>query len=139
MRDWDQLEAAAAGTVEQLGGIDVVLANAGIAPAGTFESLAREQWEATIDVNLSGVYRTLHVTLPHVKERRGYILPDRLARSCAPRPMLTHYCAAKAGVEALGNGFVRSSPTPARRLAWPTSRSSTPTWSGRAVRAGRGS
>ena len=105
VRSWDALEAAVAGTVEQLGGIDVVIANAGIAPSGTVETIDPADWEATIDVNLNGVFRTIRTTLPHVKERRGYILPIASLAAAVHGPMLSHYNAAKAGVEALGNSL----------------------------------
>jgi NAD(P)-dependent dehydrogenase (short-subunit alcohol dehydrogenase family) len=105
VRDWDALEAASAGTVEQLGGIDVVIANAGIAPQGTVETIDRELWEATIDINLTGVFRTIRTTLPHVRERRGYVLPIASLAAAVHGPMLSHYHAAKAGVEALGNSL----------------------------------
>lgn len=105
VRDWDSLEAAAAGTVEQLGGIDVVIANAGIASSGTVETIDREVWEATIDINLTGVFRTVRVTLPHVRERRGYILNIASLAAALHGPLLSHYHAAKAGVEAFGNSL----------------------------------
>src|SRR3954464_6828715 len=73
--DWDQLRAAVSGTVEKLGGIDVVIANAGIAPWGPVETIEPEAFEQTIEVNLLGVWRTIRTALPHVVERKGYVLP----------------------------------------------------------------
>jgi len=95
------LDAAVAGTVERFGGIDIVLANAGIAPVGTVTTLPAEAWEQTIEVNLLGVYRTIRATLPHVIERRGYILPIASLAAALHAPLMSPYAASKAAVEAL--------------------------------------
>ena len=75
MTDTAALKRAVEGTVERFGGIDVVIANAGIAPVGTVATIDPEAFERTIEVNLLGVWRTVRAALPHVIERRGYILP----------------------------------------------------------------
>src|SRR4051794_18871037 len=71
--DRSALDAAVAGTVERFGGIDIVVANAGVTPIGTVATLPPDAFERTIEVNLLGVYRTVHATLPHLLARRGYI------------------------------------------------------------------
>ena len=63
------LERAAEGTVEALGGIDVVIANAGIASNRTVAVGPVDALVRTIEVNLVGVVRTVCATLPHVTER----------------------------------------------------------------------
>ncbi len=88
-------------TVERFGGIDVVLANAGIGTYGTAEKGDPQAWLRTVDVNLNGVYRTLHATLPHVLERRGYIGVVCSIASFAPLAGMSSYSAAKAGAESL--------------------------------------
>jgi NAD(P)-dependent dehydrogenase (short-subunit alcohol dehydrogenase family) len=103
--DWDQLRTAVAGTVEQLGGIDVVVANAGIAPWGPVETIEPEAFERTIEVNLLGVWRTIRTALPHVIERRGYILPIASAAAAIHTPVIAHYNAAKAGVEGFADAL----------------------------------
>lgn len=97
-----ELEAAVAGTVAALGGIDVVIANAGIATNGTVATLPVEAMARTIDVNLTGVVRTVAAALPHVAERRGYVLLVSSAAALAPGPGLAVYAATKAGVEHFG-------------------------------------
>ena len=72
--DWDALERAVEGTVERFGGIDAVVANAGIGPVGTVRSTDPAAFERTIEVNLLGVWRTVRSCLPHVIERQGYVL-----------------------------------------------------------------
>jgi short-subunit dehydrogenase len=101
--DQTALERAVAGTVEALGGIDVVIANAGVASNGTVAVGPVEALVRTIDVNLTGVVRTVCATLPHVTERRGYYLLVSSAAALAPFPGISTYAAAKSGVEQFGN------------------------------------
>ncbi|HEY8583436.1 MAG TPA: short-chain dehydrogenase/reductase [Capillimicrobium sp.] len=97
------LDAAVAGTVERFGGIDVVIANAGVAPVGTVATLPREAFVKTLDVNLTGVYDTIHAALPHVVERKGYILPIASGAAVMHLPMMAPYAASKAAVEAFAD------------------------------------
>ncbi|MFN2616684.1 MAG: SDR family oxidoreductase [Thermoleophilaceae bacterium] len=103
--DWEALEAAVAGTVERFGGIDVVVANAGIAPAGTIRSIDPAAFEKTIDVNLLGPWRSVRACLPHVIERRGYVLVIASLSAVAYGPVMGAYTASKAGVEAFSNAL----------------------------------
>src|SRR4051812_4003881 len=57
--DVDALERAVEGAVERFGGIDVVMANAGVGPAGMVRLMDPEAFERTIEVNLLGVWRTV--------------------------------------------------------------------------------
>ena len=103
--DWDALGAAVAGTVAKLGGIDVVVANAGIAPWGPIRTIEPEAFERTIEVNLLGVWRTIRTALPHVIERKGYVLPIASLAAAIHGPVIGHYNAAKAGVEGFANAL----------------------------------
>jgi hypothetical protein len=97
------LEAAVAGTVAALGGIDIVVANAGIASFGTVATTPVAAQARVIEVNLLGVLRTVVATLPHVVARRGYYLLISSAAALVAAPALAAYSAAKSGVEHLGN------------------------------------
>ncbi len=99
------LDRAVAETVERFGGIDVVIANAGIAPFGTVATIDPAAFERTIEVNLIGVWRTVRATLPHVIARQGYILPIASLAAALHPPMLAHYAATKAGVEAFADSL----------------------------------
>ncbi|HEX7317354.1 MAG TPA: SDR family oxidoreductase [Pyrinomonadaceae bacterium] len=101
--DQAALERAVKGTVEALGGIDVVIANAGVACNGTVAVGPIEALVRIIDVNLTGVVRTVSATLAHVTERRGYYLLVSSAAALAPFPGISTYAAAKSGVEQFGN------------------------------------
>ena len=101
--DQAALERAVEGTVEALGGIDVVIANAGVASNGTVAVGPIEALVRTIEVNLTGVVRTVSATLAHVTERRGYYLLVSSAAAIAPFPGIATYAAAKSGVEQFGN------------------------------------
>jgi short-subunit dehydrogenase len=101
--DQSALERAVAGTIEALGRIDVVIANAGVACNGTVAVGPVEALVRIIDVNLTGVVRTVSATLPHVTERKGYYLLVSSAAALAPFPGISTYAAAKSGVEQFGN------------------------------------
>ena len=103
--DRDALQAAIDGTLERFGGIDVVMANAGIGAGGTIRAMDPAGWERVIEVNLLGVYRTIQMALPHVIERRGYVLPVSSMASSIHGPGMSAYSASKAAVEALGNSL----------------------------------
>src|SRR4051794_32924570 len=103
--DASALEAAVAGTVERLGGIDVVIANPGVAAAGTVGHIDPAAFDRTIEVNLLGVWRTVRAALPHVVERRGYVLPIASAAAAIHAPMMASYAASKAGVEAFADSL----------------------------------
>ena len=99
--DQSQMDAAVAGTVERLGGIDTVVANAGIAGYGTMVQTSPEAFQRTVDINLTGAFRTAHAALPHVIERRGYVLIVASMASFAPLAGLGAYSASKAGADSL--------------------------------------
>ena len=103
--DTEALHGAVDATVERFGGFDVVIANAGIAPIGTVATIDPEAFERTIEINLLGVWRTVRATLPHVVARRGYILPIASLAAALHMPLMAHYAATKAGVEAFSNSL----------------------------------
>jgi NAD(P)-dependent dehydrogenase (short-subunit alcohol dehydrogenase family) len=113
--DLASLERAVAATVERFGGIDVAIANAGIAFTGTLANAPIEQVERTLAVNLLGVWRTDRAVIEQITLRRGYLL--NVASLAAPLhgPLLGPYTTAKAGVEALSDSLrMESAPSGAR-------------------------
>jgi len=103
--DVDALEAVVAGAVERFGGIDVVMANAGIAPMGMVRSTDPMAFERTIEINLLGVWRTVRACLPHVIERQGYVLVIASMAAALHAPGMAAYAASKAGAEAFANSL----------------------------------
>jgi NAD(P)-dependent dehydrogenase (short-subunit alcohol dehydrogenase family) len=103
--DVDALEAAMAGTVERFGGIDVVMANAGIAAGGMVRSTDPAAFERTIEINLLGVWRTVRAALPHVIERQGYVLVIASLAAAVHGPGMAAYSASKAGAEAFADSL----------------------------------
>ena len=103
--DWDALEQAVEGAVERFGGIDCVMANAGIAPAGLTRTMDPAAFERTIEVNLLGVWRTVRACLPHVVERRGYVLVIASMAAALHGPGMAAYSASKAGAEAFADSL----------------------------------
>jgi NAD(P)-dependent dehydrogenase (short-subunit alcohol dehydrogenase family) len=100
--DQAALDRAVAGTVQALGGIDVVVANAGIAGNATVAVAPVEALVRVIEVNLVGVVRTVSATLPHVTARQGHYLLVSSAAALAPLPGISTYAASKIGVEHFG-------------------------------------
>src|SRR3954451_23444432 len=105
VRDGAALTAAIDDLARRLGGIDVVVANAGIATGGPLRMVGPDTVEDTIDINLLGVWRTVRAAIPHVLERRGHILMIASAAAVLPAAGLGAYSASKAGVEALGRSL----------------------------------
>ncbi|WP_019818865.1 SDR family oxidoreductase, partial [Saccharomonospora saliphila] len=103
--DWAALEKATDGVVEHFGGIDIVIANAGIATTGFVRSVDPTAFERVFEVDLLGVWRTFRVTLPHVIARKGYLLAVSSFAAIAHAPGMANYAAAKAGVEAFCNSL----------------------------------
>jgi NAD(P)-dependent dehydrogenase (short-subunit alcohol dehydrogenase family) len=105
VRDAAGLAAAIESLAERCGGIDLCVANAGIATGGPLRLVGPDTVEDTIQVNLLGVWRTLRAALPFVVARRGHFLLVASAAAVLPSGGLGAYSAAKAGVEALGRSL----------------------------------
>jgi NAD(P)-dependent dehydrogenase (short-subunit alcohol dehydrogenase family) len=101
--DPDALAAAVRRTVETFGGLDIAVANAGLAPLTTVATSSARTLARTIEVNLTGAMLTAHAALPAVTERRGHILLISSAAAFTVLPGMSAYCASKAGLERFGD------------------------------------
>ena len=88
-----------------MGGIDIVVANAGIAAYGTCGRPTRRRSSEVLDINLNGVFRTLKYATPHLERSRGRAMVVASAISFTPIAGLASYAASKAGVEMLALAY----------------------------------
>ena len=113
--DREAVEEAVESAVGEMGGLDVVVANAGVAAQLPIVGGDPEVMERTLAVNVLGVYYTLRAAGPHISHPGGYALPIASVAAALHLPLMGAYCASKAGVEALGNSLrVELMPTGGR-------------------------
>jgi NAD(P)-dependent dehydrogenase (short-subunit alcohol dehydrogenase family) len=103
--DADAMRRAVAAARDRYGGLDVVVANAGIERIGTVRGQPPEDFERVIEVNLLGVYRTLQPAIDAVIERRGHLIAVSSAAAAMASPLIVAYGASKAGVASLMRGL----------------------------------
>ncbi len=105
--DESAMRAAVAETVERFGGLDLAIANAGMAQSqvATVRGIGGEEWERVFEVDMMGVWRTVRAVLPQIVERQGHIVVTGSIYSWANGVLNSPYAVAKAGVEALGRGL----------------------------------
>lgn len=103
VRKLDELEAVVREGVAQFGRLDVVVANAGIVNYGRTWELDEEQWQDLIDINLTGVWKTVKATVPVLLEQKqgGSVIIISSVAGLKGLPFLAHYAAAKHGVVGL--------------------------------------
>jgi NAD(P)-dependent dehydrogenase (short-subunit alcohol dehydrogenase family) len=100
------MQQAVATAVERFGGLDVVVANAGIAPrAATFRAMASEAFERVIEVDLLGVVRTVDAALPEIVQRKGHVVVVASIFAFVNGAGGTPYAMSKAGVEQFGRAL----------------------------------
>ena len=108
VRDYDALKAAVDDGVQQLGRLDIIVANAGIGNVGNMLHKIRDHiWQDMIDVNLSGVWKTVKSAVPHVIAGGcgGSIILTSSVGGMKALAYTGHYCAAKHGVVGLMRSF----------------------------------
>ncbi|HYR17129.1 MAG TPA: mycofactocin-coupled SDR family oxidoreductase [Mycobacterium sp.] len=108
VRDYDALKAAVDAGVEQLGRLDIIVANAGIGNGGaTLDKTSERDWTDMIDVNLGGVWKTVKAGVPHILAggRGGSIILTSSVGGLKAYPHCGHYVAAKHGVVGLMRTF----------------------------------
>lgn len=103
VRDFGALQSAVEDGVAQLGRLDIVAANAGIASYGGAIDLEEQQWRDMLDVNLTGVWHSVKAAVPHIRAGGdgGSIVLTSSAAGLMAYQGLAHYVAAKHGVVGL--------------------------------------
>jgi NAD(P)-dependent dehydrogenase (short-subunit alcohol dehydrogenase family) len=101
--DRDSIESAIAAARKRFGGVDVVVAGAGISGTPTPSTeVAPDEFVRVVETNLLGVWHTLQPLLGDVIERKGYLLPIASLAAAVPTPLIPAYGASKAGVHSIG-------------------------------------
>ena len=101
--DREQVDQVVEDAVGALGGLDVVVANAGIASQLPLVGGDPAVMERHLQVNVLGAYYTLRAAGPHISHERGYALPIASVAAAIHLPLMGAYNTSKAAVEALGN------------------------------------
>lgn len=108
VRDYEGLKAAVDAGVEQLGRLDIIVANAGIGNGGdTLDQCSEHDWQEMIDVNLSGVWKTVKAGVPHLISggNGGSIILTSSVGGLKAYPHCGNYVAAKHGVVGIMRSF----------------------------------
>ncbi|MER6174864.1 SDR family oxidoreductase [Streptosporangium sp. NPDC001681] len=100
--DEEAVRAGVSGAVEQLGGLDVLINNAGIGAAGTIEDNSYEEWSKVLDVNVLGIVRVTRAALPHLRRSAHAAIVNTCSiAATAGLPQRALYSASKGAVQSL--------------------------------------
>ncbi|MEV4437608.1 SDR family oxidoreductase [Streptomyces sp. NPDC049577] len=103
--DHEAMRRAAEEVAGRYGRVDVVVANAGVATGGPLADADPDAWRRVVEVNLIGSAVTGWAFLPALTASRGYLLQIASLAAIAPAPLMSAYCASKAGVEAYAHSL----------------------------------
>ncbi|MEM9106383.1 MAG: 3-oxoacyl-[acyl-carrier-protein] reductase [Pseudomonadota bacterium] len=99
LADADEVKALGQRAEEELGGVEILVNNAGITKDGLFVRMSDEDWDSVININLSAVFRlTRELTHPMMRRRFGRIINITSVVGVTGNPGQANYCAAKAGM-----------------------------------------
>lgn len=105
VRDLGAMQEAVGRAVDRFGGLDVVMANAGIASYGSVLKMDPAAFRTLIDVNVVGVFHTVRAALPSIIDRRGHVLIVSSAAAYVATPGMVPYDTSKAAVEHFANAL----------------------------------
>ncbi len=99
VRDLEAMMAFVDGVVDDLGSVDILVANAGVSTLGSIFDLDADGWSETVDVNLTGVFNAMRAVAPHMRRNRwGRIIAISSMMGRSANPLIPAYCASKWGV-----------------------------------------
>ena len=108
VRDSGQMEAAMASTVSALGGIDIVINNAGVGIFKPVAEMSVDEWRLMFDTNITGIFNTSRAALPYLRARGGgWVINVSSLSGTNPFPGGAAYCATKAAVNAFSEAFMQ--------------------------------
>lgn len=105
VRDGESVRCAIEESARVMGGIDLLVANAGVVAYGTVRHADEAVFERVLDVNLTGAFRTLKYATPHLERSAGHVIVVASALSFLALPAMASYAASKAGVEMLALAY----------------------------------
>jgi 3-oxoacyl-[acyl-carrier protein] reductase len=103
---WDQVQGMVAQAVEELGGLDAVVNNAGIYRRATLDQVEPEDWHETLDVNLTGSFYVAKAAAPHLPQG-GRIVNFTSILGAMGSKHGVHYTASKGGVIAMTKSLAK--------------------------------
>jgi 3-oxoacyl-[acyl-carrier protein] reductase len=108
VRQPEEAERLVASAVDRLGGVDILINNAGVGRFSPLAELTLDDWRETIDTNLSGVFHCCRAALPALRGRGGgWIINVSSLASTHPFAGGAAYCASKAGLNALTESLMQ--------------------------------
>ncbi|UTF53110.1 SDR family NAD(P)-dependent oxidoreductase [Natronosalvus rutilus] len=99
--DSEAVAALVEATVETFGGLDILVNNAGASFMANFDGISENGWRTILDINLTGTYLCTHAAADHLKDGGGIVVNLSSVAGIKGAPYMSHYAAAKAGVNAL--------------------------------------
>jgi (+)-trans-carveol dehydrogenase len=106
VRDFVGLVAALEQGVDQLGGLDIVCANAGIVSYASLEEMPEDTWQDMIDINLTGAWHTCKAAIPRLADGGSIVITSSTA-GLTGFPGIGHYVAAKHGLVGLARSLAQ--------------------------------
>ncbi len=108
VRDMSQMEAAMTRVASELGGIDIVVNNAGVGVYKPVADLSPDEWRLMFETNVTGVFNSSRAALPHLRARGGgWVINVSSLSGTNPFPGGAAYCATKAVVNAFSEAFMQ--------------------------------
>lgn len=98
VRDYESVRSAVAKHVERFGGLDIVVANAGVGGFGPVDELSPDDWRKVIDTNLTGAFYTVRASVEELKKSEGYLFTIGSLAGVNYHAGMSAYNASKAGL-----------------------------------------